>query len=121
MQDEGALVVRPAFAVHHGLIGALSGVPGSLTTESLRERLTYGRVDGGDFTAWPAASHHPAALWKDMQLLGSVQVTLDYVEGIIPEVEAESSLEQVKYPNLDWWYKLPKVNNLQIYIMNGGF
>jgi hypothetical protein len=51
-----------------------------------------------------------------MQLLGSVQVTLDYVEGIIPEVEAESSLEQVKWPNLDWWYKLPKVNHLQLYI-----
>jgi len=51
MQDEGALVVPPAFAVHNGLIDALSGVPGSLTTESLRKRLTYGMVNGGDFTA----------------------------------------------------------------------
>jgi hypothetical protein len=51
MQDEGALVVPPAFAVYHGLIDALSGVPGSLTTESLRERLTCGKVDGEDFTA----------------------------------------------------------------------
>jgi hypothetical protein len=75
MQDEGALVVPPAFAVHHGLIDALSGEPGSLTTESLRERLTFRRVDGGDFTAWPTALHHPAALWKAIQVISSVQVT----------------------------------------------
>jgi hypothetical protein len=62
MQDEGALVVPPAFAVHHGLFNALSGVPGSLTIESLRERLTPNGVDGGDFTACPAALHQPAAL-----------------------------------------------------------
>jgi hypothetical protein len=49
MQDEGALVVPPAFTVYHGLYNALTGEPGSLTTESLRERLTPRGVDGEDF------------------------------------------------------------------------
>jgi hypothetical protein len=49
LQDEGALVVPPAFAVNHGLLYALTGEPGSLTKESLRERLTPRGVDGEDF------------------------------------------------------------------------
>jgi hypothetical protein len=49
MQDEGALVVPPAFTVYHGLYIALTGEPGSLTTESLQERLTPRGVDGEDF------------------------------------------------------------------------
>ncbi|UCD99867.1 MAG: hypothetical protein JSV42_03840 [Chloroflexota bacterium] len=86
----------PAFAAHHGLLDALSGVPGSLTIESLQERLTATRIDGVDFTAQPAASHQPAALWKDSQLLDSVLVNLCVCAAIIPELEAESSIWLLK-------------------------
>jgi len=95
MQDEGALVVPPAFTVYHGLYNALTGEPGSLTTESLRERLTPRGVDGGDFAACPAASHQPAVLCKGKRLLGSVHVISDYVEGIIPELYRESSMSSI--------------------------
>jgi hypothetical protein len=51
LQDEGALVVPPAFAARGGLKNALTGEPGSLTIESLQERLTN-LVDGVDFIAY---------------------------------------------------------------------
>ena len=83
-------MVPPAFTVYHGLYDALTGGPGSLTIESLRERLTPRGVDGEDFAAWPAASHHPAALCKGKRLLGSVHVISDYMDGIILELDKES-------------------------------
>jgi hypothetical protein len=83
LQDEGALVVPPAFAAYFGLYDALTGEPGSLTIKSLQERLTSA-VDGVDFIACFAASHHPAALCLLLQLLGSMRIFSNYVAGLYP-------------------------------------
>jgi hypothetical protein len=83
LQDEGALVVPPAFAASCGLYLALTGEPGSLTIESLQERLTIA-VDGVDFIACSAASHHLAALCLVQRLLGSMQIFSKYVAGLYP-------------------------------------
>ncbi len=69
-------MVPPAFTVTPAMIGdvavsvwAVTGFPVSLTItvfliqRSLRERLAFSASEG-DFSALPAALHHPAALWK---------------------------------------------------------
>jgi len=90
LQDEGALVVPPAFAAQSGLSNALTGIPGSLTIESLRERLTYcGR--------WSGFYRLICCLSPAGSSLSDVAITWLHADlfrlygGIIPELQAEST------------------------------
>lgn len=73
-------MVPPAFAIRLDRLKlALTGEPGSLTVTVVTPAETFRNTDlrpalrdGGDFIAWPAASHRPAALWKVTRILVSV-------------------------------------------------
>ena len=86
-------MVPPAFAAYFGLYNALTGDPGSLTIKSLQEQLTIA-VDGVDFIAGSAASHHPAALCLVQRLLGSMQI-FKRCGWIIPDLLRESTLPRL--------------------------
>jgi hypothetical protein len=76
MQDEGALVVPPAFITRktNDLRFAITGIPDLLYGKRLIKRCPCGSnlglyyikttPDGVDFFTDLIASHHPAILWK---------------------------------------------------------